>query len=319
MKTIRFIIALTLVSQFVFGQSAINKQAEELIEDKNVAELRKLLSTADKKAVETKYYTARLAMLEKKFSNASDNLEEIVEAKPNVVEYHYWLGMAYGQEALVANFFKQGILAPKAKEQFEQTIALDPKHIEAMKGLVQFYMEAPSVMGGSIPKALEFGNKIKALDKVAGLLQIAAVYMEDDNKELAEKHFIEAYRTNSADFQAAQGLGSFYLKTKQFTKAFTIYDEFIKKNPKDLLAPYNYGKVASIAGVNLAKGEEYILNYIRNYKPNLNGPSQAGAMVRLGMLYEKKGSAEDAKKYYQAALKLEPSLKEAKEGMSRVS
>jgi Flp pilus assembly protein TadD len=55
------------------------------------------------------------------------------------------------------------------------------------------------------------------------------------------------------------------------------------------------------------------------YTPKPNEPSHGGANMRLGQILEKKGNKAEAKKLYETALKMDSNLKEAKEGLERVS
>jgi Tfp pilus assembly protein PilF len=55
------------------------------------------------------------------------------------------------------------------------------------------------------------------------------------------------------------------------------------------------------------------------YTPKQNEPSHAGANMRMAQIYEKRGNKTEAKKLFEAALKQDNTLKEAKEGLDRVS
>lgn len=59
-----------------------------------------------------------------------------------------------------ANILRQGMLAPKMKAAWEKAIALDSKNLGARLSLIQFYTQAPSLMGGSMDKAKEMARQI---------------------------------------------------------------------------------------------------------------------------------------------------------------
>ena len=55
------------------------------------------------------------------------------------------------------------------------------------------------------------------------------------------------------------------------------------------------------------------------HTPVKNEPSHAGANMRLAQIHEKKGTNKEAKRLYEVALKADDTLKEAKEGLERVT
>jgi tetratricopeptide (TPR) repeat protein len=81
---------------------------------------------------------------------------------------------------------------------------------------------------------------------------------------------------------------------------------------------YQYGKTSALSGKQLDGGEQCLRQYL-NYQPKANEPSHAGAEMRLAQILEKRGNKPEAKKMYEAAIKKDNSLKEAKEGLVRVS
>ena len=67
--------------------------------------------------------------------------------------YHLWLGRIYGEKADRAGLFSAASLAKKVRNSFERAVALDPSSWEARVDLAEFYLEAPSIVGGGQDKA----------------------------------------------------------------------------------------------------------------------------------------------------------------------
>jgi tetratricopeptide (TPR) repeat protein len=95
-------------------------------------------------------------------------------------------------------------------------------------------------------------------------------------------------------------------------------EEASSKDPGNMIIIYQIGRTCALTGERLDRGEECLRKYL-TYQPKQNEPSHGGAKMRLGQVYEKKGNKMEAKRCYQAAVKMDPSLKEAKEGLERVS
>ena len=167
-----FLIAIVTVfnSGYSLAQSKV-EQAHSLYEQRKYDQVKRLLLAIDNEEADfaaAQYYLGRVAFDEKKYDDASNYFEEAVEANNRVADYHNWLGNTYGTIAQEANVFKKGILAPKMKKAWENAIALDAKNLEARTSLIQYYLQAPGFMGGSIVKAKEVAHQIIKLKPAEG-------------------------------------------------------------------------------------------------------------------------------------------------------
>jgi tetratricopeptide (TPR) repeat protein len=170
-------------------------------------------------------------------------------------------------------------------------------------------------MGGSIDKAKEVAKQIVKLNPAEGHRSLGNIYLKEEKPAEAEKEYLEMIK---ADPTFINGLTNFYINQKQYDKAFGLFEEAIKKNPDDILAHYQFGRASAISGQKLDRGEECLKKYL-NYTPKANEPSHGGANMRLAQIQEKRGNKTEAKRLYETALKLDNNLKEAKEGLQRVS
>lgn len=314
MKT--FLFLFMLLPAALFGQSV--QKAKALYESGKPAEAEKLLKAVkdeSKEFAEAQYYLGRIAYDKKEYDDASDYFEEATEANDKNSGYFEWLGNTYGMIAKDANVVRQGFLAPKMKAAWEKAVTLDPKNIDARLSLIEFYLQAPGFMGGSVDKAVETARQIIKLDAARGHQALANVYDRDKKTAEAEKEYIAMV---AADAKYQPILINFYLIKAEYDKAFKLVDAELQKNPDDMLMMYQYAKLCALSGKNLDRGEQYLKKYFA-YTPKQNEPSHAGAYMRLGMIYEKRGNKAAAKKNYQTALQLDKKLKEAEDGLARVS
>ncbi len=315
MKFLFYLFVFVPIS--LFGQSALEK-ASSLFEARKYDEAEKVLAAIPEKSADyagAQYYLGRIAFNQKEFDDAQDYFEEAVEVNDKVADYHNWLGNTYGTIARDANMIKQGMLAPKMKNAWEKAIALDGKNIDARTSLIQYYTQAPGFMGGSFEKAKEVANQILKLNPAEGHRQMGNILLSEKKPDEAEKEFLKMAK---ADPTYANGLANFYTNQKQYDKAFALFEEALKKTPEDYISIYQIGRTAAVSGQRLDRGEECLKKYL-SYSPKQNEPSHAGANMRLAQIKEKKGNKAEAKKLFQTALKLDGSLKEAKEGLERVS
>jgi tetratricopeptide (TPR) repeat protein len=299
------------------AQSKID-QAKGLYEAKKYEEAKRLLSPIEddnKDYAAARYWLGRIAFDQEKYDDASDFFEEATDAEEKVADYWNWLGNTYGTIAQDANTLKQGMLAPKMRNAWEKAIALDPKNIDARKSLIQYYTQAPGFMGGSREKAVEMVNQIKKINVAQGHLAMGNIWYREKKYAEAEKEYLAMVK---ADPTFQSGLANFYTNQKQYDKAFALYEESLRAKPDDFLMIYQLGRLSAVSGQRLEQGETYLKKYL-TYTPAKNEPSHAGAHMRLAQIYEKKGNKGEAKKMFETALKMDNSLKEAKEGLERVS
>lgn len=309
----------TAIILLILHLSAIAQdKTQKLFNEQKYNELLNHLKESKQSSNEISYWSARIAMNQNKFDEATSLLEKCVETNPKEYKYHFWLGTSYAQQATQGNVFQKGLLAPKIKTSFENALALSPNSVDAMKVLVEFYQQAPSMMGGSPEKAKQLATRIKQINKTIGATTLGNLYVAEKDLKRAELEFIEASNAEPSNFKVALHLGNFYIKNTQYNKATEVYEQFLKANPKSMSATYQIGKIAALSGTNLNQGEACLQTYIRTYKPIGEDPSIASAMMRLGMVYEKKNELAEAKKYYESALKLDNNLKEAKEALAKL-
>lgn len=110
---------------------------------------------------------------------ATEALEKALAADPGSSEYALWLARAYGRRAETASPFTAPSLANKARQNFERAVQLDPRNLEALTDLMEYYLEAPGFLGGGFDKAQELVERIRAVSAPDGYWAQA---------RLAEKH-----------------------------------------------------------------------------------------------------------------------------------
>ncbi|HZY79682.1 MAG TPA: tetratricopeptide repeat protein [Cyclobacteriaceae bacterium] len=314
MKLLTSLLFITILCQ---GQNQID-QAKTLFEAKKYKEAKAILLKVDddnKDFAAAQYYLGRIAFDEKELDDAEGYLEEAIEANDKVADYHYWLGNVLGTIARDANVVKQGMLASKIKGEYEKTVALDPKNMDAHWGLITFYTEAPGFMGGSFEKALVEAGAIQKLNEADGHRAYGMIYTKQEKFNDAEKEYLLAYKANPA---YTNPIVNFYVSRKQNDKAFALLEEAQKNQPENMLIQYQVGRTSAVTGEKLDRGEQCLIKYL-SYQPKANEPSHAGAQMRLGQIFEKRGNTAEAKKRYEAAVKLDPAMKEAKDGLARLS
>jgi tetratricopeptide (TPR) repeat protein len=99
---------------------------------------------------------------------ATEVLERAVASEPNSSEYCLWLARAYGRRAETSSPFTAPGQASRARQYFEKAVQLDPRNVEALSDLFEYYLEAPGFLGGGMDKAQGLVPRISAVNAAEG-------------------------------------------------------------------------------------------------------------------------------------------------------
>lgn len=263
------------------------------------------------------YYLGRISFLQEDWEGSVEWLEQAVENDKRNPIYYMWLGRAYGREAQQASIFRKPSLAAKTKTAFEKAVSLDPDNVDARLYLMEFYRRAPGIVGGSMKKAREQAEEVKKRNPYQGHIVLGALYEDDKEYLSAEKEYLTAVKIQPDSSSAYFSLGLLYTNTEQYDKAFQIYEQLLSVNPREIRAHYQFGRVAAISGKRLEEGERSLKTFLK-HEPRDTDSWLSAAHWRLGMIYEKQGKKDLARKEYEASLHLDPNRKEAAEALKKM-
>lgn len=152
------------------------------------------LALLDKNATDapTTFLIGRNYLMSGDFKKAADYLQKAVAAAPSNSDYMDWLGRAYGKRAETSSPLMAPMLASKARQAFERSVALDPRNTEALSDLFEYYLEAPGFLGGGYDKALAVANKISAVNASEGYFAKAQLAKKHREFKEAEQHLRQA-------------------------------------------------------------------------------------------------------------------------------
>ena len=305
--------------------AASSQKAEEgikLYEAGRHADARAMLEAAfreDPKDARAAGYLGRVLLATDELEAAVDRLEKAVALDPKSSELALWLGRAYGTQAIRANFLKQVSLAGKVKKAFEKAVELDDSNLDARFSLIDYYLQAPGIMGGSVEKAREQAAEIARRDTMKGYRATGRIAEYEKKFDVA----LAAYERAGTEFPAKREpffwIAGSYSRQKQYGKAFDTMERLQAEQPAEKpLACFQIGVFSAVSGERLERGEECLKLYLQR-EPKSDEPSLASAHYRLGQLYEKKGNREQAKREYSAALSLNPSHRDARGALKKIS
>ena len=272
---------------------------------------------ANPRRAEGAYWMGRVHIAERDWGKAADWLEKAVELDPTSAPAHYWLGGAYGEQAVKANKLRQPFLAKKVRQHFERAVALDPDYIQARLGLLDFYRMAPGFMGGGMDKARAQAAEIRKRDPLRGAYAYASIALAEKKWDVAAQEYERAIAAAPDSTGRYVALADLHGRQGKWDEAWAVLGRFRARRPDDPRAGYYAGRLAATSGERLDEGEAGLRRYLVR-QPASTWPSHAAAHWRLGQVLERRGDATGARREYEAALRLDPTLAGAKESLRKL-
>ncbi|HVN49022.1 MAG TPA: tetratricopeptide repeat protein [Bacteroidota bacterium] len=225
---------------------------------------------------------------------AADEFERATEIDPKSAEYQFLYGAAVGERAQTAGIFKQAFLAPKVKKAFVRAVELDPSMVEARIGLAQYYLIAPSLMGGDDAAGWKQLDEAIKLDELAGRTAKAAMLIRSKKNDEAENEYKLLAASRPNDWRVWHRYGYFCFYFKRYDEAVRHFNKYVELRP-DTADSYQ-----SLAEALIKKGEleRAMMNLTKSLSLDKN---YVPAIVSLGEAYQAQGQKQKAKETFQWA------------------
>jgi tetratricopeptide (TPR) repeat protein len=245
------------------------------------------------------YYGMALTNSKRDLDGAITHLEKAASLDPGSSRYQLWLGSVYLAKAGQSGLLKTASLAGKGKGAFERAVALDPSSVEARQALLQYYLLAPGVAGGSVGKAREQAAAIAALDPHGGHLATARIAEYEEEWQAAEAAYRKALELQPDRGATFNSLGYLLLRGKRVDEALAAFRRYVELSPGDANAHDSLGEGLLAAG----KVAEAEASYRRAVEVD---PSFASSVWGLADCLDRLGRSEEAKAQYRRYLELVP-------------
>lgn len=267
--------------------------------------------------------------------------EMAVRLDGSVARYHRQLAEVQGVMAQHAGVLRQVLLARLFRKEIDIALKLDPRDVQALRDLMEFYLLAPGIAGGDTRKAEAIAQRIAAIDECAGFLARARIaeYRNDQSVEGAMLRRAAAIRP--AVYRAQTALAEFYLGSGHRDEASAealartaagidpgraaaygilaaIYagradmvalDGVLaaaRQAVPDNLAPYYRAADRLLSDARgTGKAERYLRAYLAQ-EPEGNEPTLADAHWKLGLALRSQGQDRAAEEQWNAAVQLDP-------------
>lgn len=260
---------------------------------------------------------------EKKREAAQERFERAADLQPGHADGQFWLASSSFERIDDVSMLSKMSLASQGRKAFEKAIALDPNHVGARVGLMQFFSQAPAIAGGSMDKAKALGNELLALPgrrgEFQGHMALAGLAEEKSNWAEMSRHYIaaETAQGEGADpLVAMQAHAAILLgKAADPKAALPVMERYVKAAPADNVSAWFFdGEVKRQQG----KCGEAVTRY-EQVIAKVEGAR--GSRWGAAVCHEKLGHKDVARKHYGEFVRRfpdDPRSKEAQSALKRL-
>ena len=233
--------------------------------------------------LDANYYLGETRIAQDDPDRAIACLEHCVALAPGDARSQVGLGDAYGMAAQKAGLFSKYGLAKKCLAAYQRAVALEPANVSWRLSLLNYFIAAPSIVGGGSDRADAEVAEIMKISPVDGHRELGILRAQDGRTD-------DALR----EFHAALAL-----------------------QPNDYGALYGIGKVAATTGQVLVEGRADLERCRQMKVPDKMAPHSAVAW-RLGNIDERLGQPALARADYETALREEPTFQAAADALKKL-
>ena len=301
--TVRLILPFLLLSpaMLLADKAAANIALNQGRADDAIRTLQAQLSAAPHDAVAHQllcrtYYSIELD------DQAIEECELAVADAPSSSESYLWLGRAYGLKASHANPVSAFRLARKVAAAFEEAVKLDPASLPALSDLGEFYVAAPSLVGGGLDKAQELANRMMPPSATKAHRLLALIAEKKGDLSAAEAEFRRAVEAQPSA-GAFVDLAAFYQRQKRTDQCVTAIQAAVRLDRVKDAALVDAATILTDAKRSPQLAQQLLVAYLGSPAKSDEEPA-AKVHVLLGNLLLNSGDQTGARREYQAALAL---------------
>lgn len=215
------------------------------------------------------------------YKKATEVLEKAVAADPDSSEYTLWLGRAYGRRAETSSPFTAPGYASQARQYFEKAAQLNPRNLEALTDLFEYYLEAPGFLGGGQDKAQATARRIAEIDPAEGHWSQAKLAEKRKEYTSAEDQLRRAIEVSPHQVGRFIDLARFLAKQGRYQESDQSLARAAKIAPNTPKLLFTQADLYIKAGRNLDVARDLLKRYLSmTISPDDPPKSQAEKLLR---------------------------------------
>ncbi len=237
-----------------------------------------LLSAQDAEAAFSKGIQA---YVKEDYEHAMKWFEQATEMAPQSSKYHLWLGRAAGRRAQHANFLRAMGLAKQARAEFERAVELEGSSLPALSDLLDYYLNAPGVLGGGEDKAKGIAARLAQLNPAEGHRAQAQIFAKRKEYAAAEREFRKALDIEPNKPGRLLELASFLSERGRHPEADALFEQAAKLAPDSPDYLFARGQALARTKRDPQQARELLERYLRSQRqPDDPPPSEVKELLK---------------------------------------
>ena len=248
---------------------------------------------------------------EERLDEGSKFAEQCIAAHPQRSECFEALGNVLGTKAQIGGIVSAMGYAGKIRDAFIKAVELDPKNYQARSSLLQYYLQAPGLVGGGKGKAQTLVVETNKVSPAAGGLMQATIDLSDEKFARAEATALAVSVDgndvlNDMQRGVLSNLGHAHIKEKKYMDAERLFRELNQRFPESSAGNYGFGKLLQEQG----KFKEAVMFLDKAIATE----ASAYAYFRLGQCQRGLNDKAKAIAAFEKALASRPELRKKQKG-----
>ncbi len=267
---------------------------------------------------DVEYYLGRVYFAEDSVDGAIKAFEAASKMDPGSSAAHDWLARAYTVQLLASNRFRQFILARRIRDELKRAVVLDANNALARYDLARFYIRAPGMVGGDVLKGKSEADEL-ARRKSLYAHFVALDLAEHERDTTRAISAIDAALAEAPDSASVYiNAAAYYRRVERWDDTWRVVEAYAARHVDDAELDFEIGATAARSGQQLDRGAQALTAYLsRPWQAGM--PTLGSAHLHLGLIHERRGERDAARREFEAAIKLQPRNEDAKSALERTA
>ncbi len=253
----------------------------------------------------------------RRWDDAILHFSKAVELDPKDGMRHLWLGRAYGSKADHASFLSAFGLAREVRKEFETAAQLSPDNTDIRFDLLEYYVEAPGIVGGGRDKAEAQAKEIARLSPRLGHSARAEIYEKGKEFDRAQEQLVQATLKFPKDAGAFLDLANFLLRHRMFGPAETAAQKAVELDGAKRETRMYLAAIQTELRENPA-GALKVLQELSAGPLTDDDPVFEEVYYWLGRAYLAQEQKTDARKAFESSLSFDPEYSPSKDALKQI-
>jgi tetratricopeptide (TPR) repeat protein len=251
----------------------------------------------------------------RRWDDAVLQFAKATEIDPRDGVFRLWLGRAYGNKADHASFLSAYGLARDTVKSFEAAAQLSPANLDIRFDLLEFYLQAPGIVGGGKDKAEAQAREIAKMSPRMGHTARARILEDAKDWDRARNELIQATLKFPKDASAFVDLAGFFMRRRMYVNAEEAAQKAIalegSKEARMLLA------AAQIENARNGSGALKALQDLAAGTLSDDDPGFEEVYYWLGRAYLAQAQNAEARKAFETSLRFDPDYRRSRDALKK--